>query len=209
MKAFALITCSFLVAGLASAQEFSHLLFDFGAGFTSPVSRSSDHLDTGWNVQGGIGYNFTPAIGAKLQLDYNQMGIKSSVLDNIGIPGGNVKVFSATVDPIVHLLPHSHFDVYAIGGGGLYHRTQEFTAPTVATVTGFNPFFGFFFPVAVPANQVLASYTVNKPGINGGMGIAFGNRAHGKFFAEARWTRIFLTSSIHQDYVPVSFGFRW
>ncbi|MBV8846995.1 MAG: outer membrane beta-barrel protein [Bryobacterales bacterium] len=209
MKASALAACSLFVIGTASAQEFQHVLVDFGAGFTSPVSRSADHLDMGWNVQGGIGYNFSPVVGAKLQLDYNSMGIKSSVLNNIGVPGGNVNIFSATVNPIVHLIPHSHFDIYAIGGGGLYHRTQEFTAPTIQTFTGFNPFFGFFYPVGVPANQVLASYTVNKPGINGGMGIAFGPRARGKFFAEARWTRIFLTSSIHTDYVPVSFGFRW
>jgi len=116
-------------------------------------------------------------------------------------------VFSATLDPIVHLNPHGHFDVYITGGGGIYHRYQDFTQPTTIVVNGYNPFFGFF-PVAVPAQQVVQSYSVNKPGIDAGVGIAFGSMWHGKFFAEARWNRIF-TNYAHTDYVPVIFGFRW
>jgi hypothetical protein len=30
---------------------------------------------------------------------------------------------------------------------------------------------------------------------------------HGKFFAEAKYNRIF--ANYHSDYVPVTFGFRW
>jgi hypothetical protein len=55
---------------------------------------------------------------------------------------------------VIHLAPSNKSNPYIIGGGGLYHRTIEFTAPTIATVTGFDPFFGFF-PVNVAANQVL------------------------------------------------------
>ena len=42
-------------------------------------------------------------IGALLQLDYNSLGINSATLSRVGFPGGNVNVFSATVNPIVHL----------------------------------------------------------------------------------------------------------
>jgi hypothetical protein len=128
-------------------------------------------------------------------------------LNNIGVPGGGLHVFSATLDPIVHLNPKGHVDVYLTGGGGLYHRYQEFTQPNVAVTTGFDPFFGFY-PVAVPVNQVLASYSVNKPGIDGGAGIAIGTKWHGKIFAEAKYNRIFM-GNYYTDYVPVTFGFRW
>jgi hypothetical protein len=53
------------------------------------------------------------------------------------------------------------------------------------------------------------SDTVNKPGVNGGAGIAFGTKWHGKIFAEARYHRIFMGNGAHTDYIPVSFGFRW
>ncbi len=209
-KCLVLTFCAAVIgaAGL-SAQETQRFTFDFAGGFTEPVGGAGNHLDPGWNIQGGAGYNFSPYIGAMLQLDYNSMGINSATLNNLGFPGGDVHVFSATIDPIIHLNPHGRVDFYVIGGSGLYHYTQQFTQPSVATFTEFDPFFGGFFPVGVPTTDILASYTVNKWGINGGAGVAFGSKWHGKFFAEARWDRVFLTSSRHIDYLPVSFGFRW
>ncbi len=209
MKKLAVIASfGFLCAGAMNAQEFSHFAFNVGGGFTQPVGNTGRHLDTGWNIQGGMGINFSPYVGALVQVDYNRMGINSATLTNLGFPGGDLGVFSATLDPIVHLNPKGHMDFYLIGGGGLYHRNQEFTQPSVATFTGFDPFFGFY-PVAVPTTEVLASYSVNKPGVNGGAGIAFGSKWHGKFFAEARYHRIFMGGDRHTDYVPVTFGFRF
>lgn len=208
MKSLALTACFGLFALSAIAQETSRFTFGIGGGFTNPVGNSGRRLDEGWNIQGGAGYNFSPYVGALIQLDYNSFGINSATLNNIGVPGGDVHVFSATLDPIVHLTPHHHADVYLIGGGGIYHRNQEFTQPSSATVLGFDPFFGFF-PATIPTTQILAQYSVNKPGVNGGMGIAFGNKWKGKFFAEARYHRIFMGNDRHTDYVPVSFGYRW
>ena len=209
-KCLVLTFCTGVIGTVClSAQETQRFTFDLAGGFTEPVGGAGNHLDPGWNIQGGAGYNFSPYIGALLQLDYNSMGINSATLNNLGFPGGDVHVFSATIDPIIHLNPHGRVDFCVIGGSGLYHYTQQFTQPSVSTFTQFDPFFGGFFPVAVPTTEILASYTVNKWGINGGAGVAFGSKWHGKFFAEARWDHIFLTSSRHIDYLPVSFGFRW
>ncbi len=198
-----------MVACSLGAQEVSRFSFNAGGGFTQPVGNSGRHLDTGWNIQGGAGYNFSSHVGAMLQLDYNRFGINSATLSNVGFPDGNLGIFSATIDPIVHLNPHGRADWYFIGGGGLYHRTQQFTQPGVATVTAFDPFFGGFFPVVVPTTDILAEYSVNKPGVNIGAGVALGTKWHGKFYAEARYHRIFMGNDRHTDYVPVSFGFRW
>ncbi len=78
------------------------------------------------------------------KLGYNSFGFNGTTLGNLGYPGGGVNVFSATVDPIVHLTPHSHFDLYAIGGGGLYHWYENFSAPRGR---GHNPFAGGSFPI--------------------------------------------------------------
>ncbi len=209
-KTLALMACAVLgAAGGLRAQEFSHFAFNVGAGFTTPVSDTGTRTDLGWNVRAGAGVNFSPYFGVLVNAGYNNLGINSSTLANIGVPGGRISVFSATLDPIVHLTPKRHFDVYVTGGGGLFHRYQEFTAPSVAVTTGFDPFFGFF-PIALQANQVLASYSVNKPGIDAGLGVAFGSKWHGKFFAEARYNRIFMGDRFPDtEYLPVTFGFRW
>jgi hypothetical protein len=208
MKTLALATgLGVLAMGAASAQEVSHFAFSVGAGFTTPVGNTGRQLDEGWNVGGGFGMNFSPYVGALIDLNYNSFGINSTTLGNIGVPGGGLHVFSATLDPIIHLNPKGHVDVYVTGGGGLFHRYQDFTAPSVGTATGFDPFFGFY-PVAVPTTLILSSYSVNKPGIDVGAGIAFGSKWHGKFFAEAKYDRIFM-GQYHTDYIPVTFGFRW
>jgi len=197
-----------IMAGSLAAQETPRFAFEVGAGFTEPVGKAGNELDMGWHIRGSAGVNFSQYVGAMVQLDYNRMGINSVSLGNLGFPGGDVGIFSATLDPIIHLTPRGRADLYIIGGGGLYHWNQEFTAPSVSTLTGFDPFFGFY-PVAVPTTQVLSSYSVNRPGANLGAGIAFGSKWHGKFYAEARYHRIFMTNSYHTDYIPVSFGFRF
>jgi hypothetical protein len=209
MKSFALATCfGFLAITSMSAQEGSSFAFNIGAGFTTPVGNTGRHLDGGWNLRAGAGFNFSPYVGALIDVGYDSFGINSATLGNIGVPGGGLHVFSATLDPIVHLNPHGHVDVYLTGGGGLYHRYQEFSQPSVVVAPGFDPFFGFY-RVAVPVNQILASYSVNKPGVNAGAGIAIGTKRHGKIFAEAKYNRIFMGNNLHTDYVPVTFGFRW
>jgi len=196
------------LAGTLSAQESSHLAFDIGGGFTQTVGATGRNLDNGWNIGGGVGWNFSPYVGAMVQTNFNSMGINSTTLNNVGFLGGDVHVFSATVDPVVHLHPKGRFDVYLVGGGGLYHVYQEFTAPSVATYTGYNPFFGFY-TAGIPTTEVLASSSVNKPGANVGMGIAMGSKWRAKFYAEARYNHVFMSNGQRMDYVPVTFGVRW
>src|SRR5579871_2309417 len=211
MKRFALVCAAgvLMAAGL-SAQEYSHVAINIGAGFTQAVGNTGTRLDMGWNVRGGVGYNFNPYFGVLVDGAYNNMGINSTTLATYGAPGGRMSVTSFTLDPILHVAPKSRADFYITGGGGLFHRYQEFTAPSVQVVTGFDPFFGFY-PIGVPANQILANYSVNKPGIDIGAGVAFGSKWHGKFFAEARYERIFMGNRFANDteYLPVTFGFRW
>jgi hypothetical protein len=208
MKSFAI--ASFIgILGLlsASAQETPRFTFDIGGGFTTPVGNTGSQLNTGWNVGVGAGYNFSSVLGAKIDLGFSSMGINSNTLTNIGVPGGDVRVFTATVDPVIHLTPHHHVDLYLTGGGGLFHIYQEFTQPAVAVTNVIDPFFGLQ-PVAFPGTEILSSYYVNKPGFDVGGGMAFGAWGHGKIFMEAKWDHAFLTSS-HVNYLPVSFGFRW
>jgi len=203
MNKLAFVGCfSLLCTGALSAQELNRFSFDLGAGFTQPVGNTGRYLDDGWNVQAGAGINFSNYIGVMGQLDFNSMGMNGAALGTSGFPGGDIHVFSATIDPIVHLTPKGHFDLYAIGGGGLYHWSQQFSAPTGVVSSSF----AGSFPLVIP--NARDSYSVNKPGWNAGMGVAFGTKWHGKIFAEARYVHIFLNTG-RADYVPVTFGFRW
>jgi hypothetical protein len=118
MKMFA---CAMILSGSLFAQEFPRFTFDVGGGFTNTVGRTGRYLDDGWNVGAGAGVNFFPYLGAMVQADFNSLGINSGTLNSLGFPGGDVKVFSASLEPIVHLNGHRRLDVYVTGGGGVYH----------------------------------------------------------------------------------------
>jgi hypothetical protein len=196
-----------LLMSAVQAQETPRFAFNAGAGFTQGVGGTGQRLDPGWNVSLGAGYNFHPNFGVLAQFNDSQMGINNGTLNSLGFPGGDVNTWSLTLNPIIHTHPRGPVDLYFIGGGGLYHWRQQFTQPTVAVFNGFDPFFGFY-QVAVPANEVLTSYSVNKPGVNGGLGLSFGTRWHAKLYAEARYHRI-IFGNTHADMLPVTFGVRW
>jgi hypothetical protein len=65
-----------------------------GAGFTTPVGRTSSLVDTGWNITGSACVNFAPHFGAMVDVGYNSMGISSPMLNNLGFAGGSLSVFS-------------------------------------------------------------------------------------------------------------------
>lgn len=197
----------FLFSATSFAQETPRFTFDLGAGFTTPLSTTGNSLDDGWALKGGAGVNLNSHVGIMLNAGFNSLGINSATVTNIGTRNGSVNVFSATLDPVIHVGAYRHVNLYVTGGGGLYRTYNSFTQSSQGFVTVSNPLFGFN-PVA-GIDQPIQSFSVNKPGIDAGMGLEFGSKWHGKFFAEARYNRIFGTNYVKTDYMPVTFGFRW
>jgi len=200
---------AFLLGSACFAQNTSKLAFSVGGGFTEPVKQSDGRFDTGFNFGAGAGYNFHPNFGAMLDFGFNHVGVNSNTLASIGVPAGAGRIYSLTLDPVVHFNPKGKFDAYVIGGGGYYRRTVEFTEPSVQTITAFDPFFGFY-PANVATNVVLGTFTQNKAGLNIGGGVSMRLRGDSnmKFFAEARYHYIY-TSPIRTVVLPVTFGLRW
>jgi len=199
---------SALMLGPASAQ--SMFTFSIGGGPTVPGKHTGRNFNTGFNLQAGVGIHPIPAVGAMLEFGLNNLGLTDGALNRIGVPGGSARIYSLTLNPIVHLNPRGRLDVYLTGGGGYYRRTIEFTEPSSAITTGFDPFYGIFFPVEIPTTNVLNSYSQNRAGINGGAGVAirFGEDTRASFFAESRYHYIY-TSPVRTAVLPITLGFRW
>jgi hypothetical protein len=201
-----LLFCGIFMAGMLGAQEFSRYTFSAGAGFTTPVGTTGQNVDIGWNIKAGGGMNFSSRFGVNLDAGFDVLGVSAGDLNYLWYGSGSLTVFSLTLDPIVHLTPKGPVDVYVTGGGGYFHQNLNFKdgQPYASTVT--LPFFSYL-PTSPMGNSFYGTAASNKPGIDAGIGVEFGHKWGGKFFAEARYDRIF-TGNYHTDYIPVTFGFR-
>lgn len=207
----------FSLVGIGAALLFftpaygqSKFTFSVGGGPTVPAENTGRNLNTGFNLTAGAGYHPHRTFGVMAEFGFNRMKLNDGALDRIGVPGGSGRIYSVTLNPMIHLMPEGRFDVYLIGGGGFYRRTIELTEPSSAIVTGFDPWYGVFFPIEVPATNVLASFSQNKGGINGGAGVAIrlGEDSRATIFAESRYHYIY-TTPVRTRMLPVTFGFRW
>jgi hypothetical protein len=200
-----LLGCAVGVSSLAMAQETGYSFFtaSAGAGFTTPAYGTGMTNDMGWNAQGQAGINFFGGhVGLVGEFDYDHMGINSTTLTNLGVPGGGNNLWGWSAEPVVRFRPNARLSMYLIGGPGIWHDNITLTAPSTGTVI--TP----IGPVGVTNNIVLASDTVYRLGATGGAGFTFRlGSGKGKFFAEARYAEIYTRPAT--TWVPVTFGFRW
>lgn len=195
------------ITPLAAQEREDHVFTaNVGGGLVMPAYGTGTRHDTGFNLTAGAGVNIKH-FGLLGEFMFNQMGINSTTLKSLQFPGGDTRIWAVTANPVIRFAPRGPVDFYLLGGPGVYHRHVEFTKPSVATFTGFDPFFGVFFPVAVPTNQVLLEYSTTKLGVNGGGGFNFRVGRNAKFYAEARYHQMYTRRIT--SFVPVTVGFRW
>lgn len=200
-----LLTFSLLAVIPALAQpRFTGFV---GGGFSEPLNPIGRRLNRGWNAAAGVGIS-NDNIGLQADFTFANFGINRSSLNQVNAPDGSTRFWAITLNPVVHVTQRGPVDFYVTAGGGLYHRTVEFTEPALTTVTAFDPWFGFY-PVDVVSDNILASYGVYKGGVNGGAGFSVKLGAGGtKLFAEARYHHMF-TAGNNSSFIPVTFGLRW
>lgn len=189
--------------------EWGWLAGKAGAGYTKPVNGMNNRVKGGYNLNGGLGVNVGPYLTFMGEYTFMDNGFSDEFLTRNSLPGGSTRMHAVTINPILRLAGDRRVSPYITGGFGWYRRTVEITQPTTQLVTIFDPFWGAFYPAEVPVNQVLSSYTVNKGGWNGGVGLDFKFRdSRAKLFAEARYHYI-KTRSIATELLPITVGVRW
>lgn len=204
---FALALAGFL--GSAQAQ-WSHIDFSAGAGISEPEGRASNNVDMGWNLDFRGGYKPSPHLALDLDFNYNRWNLNRAALARVGEPNGYTTIWSASFLPVLSGSRHWHVVPYAFAGPGLYYRNLTLTAPALINTLFCDPFFGICYPTTVGVDQVVASSTTYKMGVNGGAGLEFPlGESNIKLFGEARYSRMFTNHGPDLRFVPVTFGVRW
>jgi len=196
-------------AGSAYAQ-WSHVAFSAGGGFSEPIGPAGNNVNNGWNLDFRGAYKPSPHLGLDLDFNYNRWHLNNAALARFGEPNGYTTIWSLSFLPTVYGPPHGHVAPYAMAGPGIYSRNLTLTQPALVNTIFCDPFFGFCYPATVGVNQVVASATTYKMGVNAGAGLEIPlGQSHVKAFGEARSSRMFTTHGSDLEFVPVTFGIRW
>jgi hypothetical protein len=213
--------------------------FYIGGGFTLPVGGSHNYWTTSYNIQAGAGRNFNKTFGVNVEFDWANFGYQTATLNRLlaiynstcvggcGLNqlGGSGHDWSFTLDPVMNFYSSDTFGAYAIGGGGFYHKTANFTIPSIGQYC--DPFYGC---ITYQANQTIDKYTSNAFGVNAGLGMTykFSRFAGERFYVEARYVytfnsprpfsygdvngnnfNVFPQNSAKTGFIPVTFGVRF
>jgi hypothetical protein len=225
-----------------NADGSSKYTFFVGGGLTVPAGGSHNYLAPSYNIQVGAGRNFNKKLGVNVQFDYANFGFQTATLNNLlaiynslgatdqnGNPlsqlGGNSHIWSFTVDPIMNFYTSDTFGAYVTGGGGFYHKTANFTVPSIGTECDF---FGNCFQFQ--ANQSIDKYTSNAVGVNAGVGLTYKASRFSsiRFYVEGRYVytfnsprsfsfgdvngngfNVFPQNSAKTGFIPITFGIRF
>ncbi len=197
----------------------SHYALEFGGGFNAPVSNSVTY---GGNFTVGGGVHINPRLAVLLEYQFMDDKLPGKYIAEAGAQGGNVHIWSFTLDPVFDLFPKSTNDLYVTGGGGFYRKVTSFTDPTQTYYCDY--FYGCYPGVA---NQVVGHFSSNQGGWNFGGG--YQHRIGGmygegrmKLFVEARFVDVLTpavttqpnglgTTTVAADtkVIPVTLGLRW
>lgn len=209
------------------------LAFVVGGGFTVPAASTGKRVELNYALKGGAGINFSRKLGVLLEFNYDRFGVQGRELDNQYVVYNNAFVdsgidfsgldatsyiWSLTANPTFTLAGGENNSLYAVVGGGWYHRVTNFTLP--ATGQYCDPFYGCY---VFQQNQTFDHYANNTAGINGGLGIShkLGRFSNERVFAEARYVYVFdakdskSQSSLYPpanystSYFPVTVGLRF
>jgi len=212
--------------------------FFIGGGFTLPVGGTHNYLATSYDVQAGAGRNFNKTYGVNVQFDWANFGFQTATLNNqlaiYNAPplnadftqlGGTSHDWSFSVGPIMNFYSSDTFGAYAVAGFGFYHKTANFTIPSLGEYC--SPFYGC---ITYQANQTVDKYTSNAIGVNGGFGMTykFSRFAGERFYVEGRYVytansprtfsygdangngfNVFPQNSAKTTFIPIVFGVRF
>ena len=181
--------------------------FVVGGGLTTPTGNTYHYLNTNYAFQVGGGRNFNKNVALMVQFDYDRFGFNGQTLLNqqtlynycppgatCGTPiaglDGSSHVWSFSLDPVFNIVQSETVGAYVVAGAGFYHKTANFTVPTIGTYCDY--YYGCY---QYQANQTIDKYTSNAPGFNAGFGLTYkaSRFANERFYVEGRY--VFVDNS--------------
>jgi opacity protein-like surface antigen len=224
--AFAVIL---VAASPVRAQGDRPVHFNIGGGFTTPMSDIGERFGTGGGFNAGLVIDVSEAFSIQAEYEWNGLAgntteIPTSIDPDFSVPNTTALIeskhdmHSVTFNGLVQAPGDRKFNVYGIGGAGMYHRNIALTTPDVGFTTYCDPYWYFCYPVAVEVDRVVGDRASWDAGMNVGAGVTLKLGDAALFYVETRWHYIWgpeftgpdgVVRKANGQYFPVTFGFRF
>lgn len=190
------------------------LHFYVDGGYSVTTGQTSNYLDNGWNIGGGVQWRPQPGpVSFRLDLSYNRndatnrLLYEGSVADQTQIDHGWADIFTFDVDAVYDIALERGVTVYVMAGGGGAWRRISFTQ--TAGFSGYycDPWWGVCEGGFFPGDVLVDRTSTTRWEWNAGLGVNFPLYGGQSWFIEARYTQ--MQTPVPTSFVPIRVGFRF
>ena len=194
------------------ANEYKNWVFNVGGGANLPSGTTKTYVRGGGGVAAaGAARNFSKYFGLRLDVQFNNLPLRTSALELAQAPGANNHAYAAMLDPIINIPASQKWGGYIVFGASFYHRSGKLDSSTAIPGSACNGFFlwwGHCYAGALPINGNFLHSSLNQFGENFGGGITHKLRPNMDLYVEFRYLHG-KNNDISTDTRPISVGIRW
>jgi hypothetical protein len=196
----------------AKVPNYKKWTFNVGGGASLTNGTTHTFVRGGGGVgAAGVARNYSRFFGIRLDVQFDNLPLRNTALEQAQAPGANSHVYSANLDPIINIPATKLWTGYIVGGLGFYHRTGKLDSSNAIPGAACTPFFtwwGRCYSGSLPLNGNFLAESVNELGLNFGAGLARKIRPNIEVYAEFRDMHG-SHRGITTDLRPITVGVRW
>jgi hypothetical protein len=182
-----------------------------GGGLTSGTTRTFARSGGGI-ASAGIARNYSKYFGFRLDVQWDNLPLRNSALQQAQAPGGNAHVYSVMLDPIINIPATKQWSGYILLGPSYYHRSGKLDSSSAIPGTGCNPFWAWwgacYTGSSLRSDGKFLRSSLNEYGENFGAGVARKISPKVDVYAEFRFLHG-THKGITTDLRPITIGLRW
>ena len=183
-------------------------------GYSVTTGQTTNYLDNGWNVGGGVQWRPTPG-PMSLRVDgsfsrfdaTNQLLADSAAANNTYINNGWGDVASLDLDGVFDIPLGNGIKAYVMAGGGGAYRRINFTQTVGYAGYNCDGWTGYCQPGYSVGDVLVDRQSTTRWEWNAGAGINFPLYGGQSWFVEAKYTQ--MMTPVPTSFIPIRVGYRF
>jgi hypothetical protein len=196
-------------------REYKTWTFNVGGGGSVTSGTTKTYARSGGGIgAAGVARNYSKYFGFRLDVQFDNLPLRNSALQEARAPGGNAHAYSAMLDPIFTIPATKLWSGYIVIGPTYLHRSGKLDSSTATpgSSCGLAPFWSWWGACYAAGSLRLdgkfLKSGLNEYGENFGAGVARKIRPNLEIYGEFRYLHA-AHNGITTDFRPITIGVRW